>query len=431
MPAWANDVDNERYARALRHAGRSLSLYAHLPFCESMCSYCGCNVVVTSSRQRAERYLDVLELELDLVIARLGEDRRRSLATVHWGGGTPTFLTEAQLERLWRMITDRFDVEPGAEIAVEIDPMVTAEGQLRLLRELGFNRLSMGVQDLDERVQSAIGRGQSATVTRKVLDQARALGFSGVNFDLIYGLPEQTRASWQRTVRRLLEMAPDRLAIYSFAFLPELRPHQRALASTWLPKGREKLELFLAARRALADAGWVPIGIDHFARPDDELALARLDGRLGRNFQGYTVRAAPETVSVGGSAISDVGGIFAQNHRPLARYAADIRAGRLPVARGHVLTPDDSRRRRIVTEVMCNGAVTLMPDELATQFASSVDRLAPMVDDGLVTLTAGAHGMEVDVTPLGQHFLRNVAMAFDAYLPTGESADGAGFSRTV
>ncbi len=430
VPAWAGDVDSGSYGAALRGAGKRLSLYVHVPFCEAMCSYCGCNVVVTSSRQRADRYLDVLEAELDLVIDRLGEGDRRQLASIHWGGGTPTFLTEGQLTRLWGLIVDRFDVEDDAEIAVEIDPMATTDRQLRLLSELGFNRLSMGVQDLDERVQVAIGRGQSAARTREVLDRARALGFSGVNFDLIYGLPEQNKASWARTVERLLEMAPDRLALYSFAYLPDQRPHQRRLSQAWLPVGREKLDLFLTARSALLAAGWVQIGLDHFARPGDELARARLDGRLGRNFQGYTVRAAPETVAVGASAISDVGGMFAQNLRPLARYAAEVRAGRLPIAKGHTLTADDRRRRAVVTDLMCNGAVQLSLEDASAHFGEALRRLAPLAEDDLVTLTTDSGGVAIDVTELGQHFLRNVAMAFDAYLPEDGSAS-AGFSRTV
>ncbi|AKQ64496.1 Coproporphyrinogen III oxidase, oxygen-independent [Myxococcus hansupus] len=425
-PEWRKDFGPEDLVARLERAGarertEPLSLYVHLPFCRSLCWYCGCNVVVSKDCCAADRYIDHLEMELDLVSARLGS--RRTLSQIHWGGGTPTFLNEKQLERLWRAITRRFRIARDAEVAIEVHPAVTTSGQLTLLRSLGFNRVSMGLQDFDTRVQQATNRLQSPEETRALLEHARLLGFQGVNFDLIYGLPHQDAEGWARTLETVLSMRPDRLAVYSFAFMPEVLKHQRRMPAEAIPDGRTKLELFRAAYAAFVSAGYQPIGMDHFAVPDDELSRAQAERRLGRNFQGYTVQAASDVVAIGSTGISDVGGAYAQNVRALPRYYARVSQGCLATERGLALTADDQRRRAVITRLMCNFWVDLGPDADG-YFAPELERLRAFEDDGLVRRS----GTQLELTPLGRLFVRNVAMVFDTYLA---GAERPRFSRTV
>lgn len=426
VPAWTTEFGPEAYAQTLREAGEHeptepLSLYTHIPFCQAMCLYCGCNVIISRNRERAEPYLAALDTEMELVSGLLGE--RRRVSQLHWGGGTPTFLDEDQLRRLWSSITRRFELTPDAEVSVETNPATTSLEQLALLRELGFNRLSIGVQDLDPQVQAAVNRVQPLERIREFIEYARGLGFQSVNFDLIYGLPHQTPRSWARTLDEVLAMRPDRAAVYGLAYVPELRPHQRKMPEQAIPRGREKLDLFRQATRAFVSAGYETIGMDHFAAPGDELAVARREGRLWRNFQGYTVQSATETVAFGVTAIGDIGGGYAQNVRSLARYYEHLGAGRLATERGCRLDAEDRERRRMITQLMCNLELDLGPDA-ESRFAYELEALGPAVADGL----AEVEGSVVRVTPLGRFFLRNVAMPFDTYL-----RDGAGghFSRTV
>ncbi len=422
VPAWTDRVGPAAFAAALARASQRpaapLSTYLHIPFCRERCAFCGCNVVVTRSRDKADRYLDTLTREMDTVADLLGE--RRSLSQIHWGGGTPTFLDERQIETLWMAITRHFRVLPDAEVAIEIDPVVTSRSQLELLRKLGFNRLSVGVQDLDPRVQKSIDRVQSVEETRAALDHARALGFKGINFDLIYGLPLQTPKTWQRTLEQILEMRPDRLAVYSFAHVPDVRPNQKRLPVAGIPRGAEKLELFRLAWEALTGAGYQQIGMDHFAVPEDELALAQSRRALGRNFQGYTVQAATEVVAFGASAISDIGGVFAQNAHGLPRYQGAVNQGELAVERGIELTADDVQRRAIISQLMCNFWVDLRG---VPGFQPELARLSELEREGLVQV----RGREIELTPLGRIFVRNVATVFDAYLERQDQS----FSRTV
>ncbi len=421
VPVWTPNFGAEAHARALASAGKTpLSLYVHIPFCERLCSYCGCNVVVSHDRGRAGRYLDLVARELELVAQHLGKPR--TLTRIHLGGGTPTFLDENQLEQLWSAITAVFSVERDAELAIEIDPVVTRREQLALLHGLGWNRLSMGVQDFDPRVQDAVQRFQSVEDTRAMVDCARALGWGSVNFDLIYGLPRQTPESWRRTIDQVIELSPDRIAAFSFAYLPALRKQQRRLPQADLPLGAAKLELFRIAYQRLTDAGYVPIGMDHFARPDDELARAQAEGKLWRDFQGYTTRRDADTVAVGVTGISRVGGAFAQNVKSLTDYRVAIELGQLPTERGHVLSADDRERSDIITELMCNFALELTPERRA-RFAPELARLEQHASDGLCEI--GPYRLEV--TALGRMFVRNLAMVFDAYLEPGKGA----FSRTV
>jgi oxygen-independent coproporphyrinogen-3 oxidase len=415
------------HAGALSTAGlrpeSPLSIYVHLPFCRSLCLYCGCNVVVARQPDVAERYLGALEREMDLVLEKLGD--RRDVAQLHWGGGTPTFLQEAQLQRLHRAITSRFRLLPQAEVAIEVDPRVTTPGQLRVLRDLGFSRLSLGVQDLSPEVQEAIGRHQTTAQTETLVQHARQLGFATLNFDLVYGLPRQTPERWQRTLEHVVALGPDRVATYSFAHVPTLRPQQRRLPVAEIPTGAAKLQLLLAAQEHLGAAGYLPIGMDHFARASDELGQAQQRATLQRNFQGYTVMAAPDVVALGVSAISDLGGeVFAQNAHALRAYYQAIEHGELATTRGLRLSPDDQRRRALIAALMCDLRAELSADDLLT-FQPELAALAPLVDDGLVDLGEDF----VEVTALGRLFLRNIAMTFDAY--RSREAVPAARSRTI
>jgi oxygen-independent coproporphyrinogen-3 oxidase len=413
VPHWTAAFGPEEHGKALERAGDVLSLYVHLPFCREMCTFCGCNMVVLRKRSQIDEYLDAVEAELTLVAERLG--RRRRLSQLYWGGGTPTSLDEQQIERVYRMVEKRFDIDPAAEVAVEIDPTVTRPSQIELMRKLGFNRLSLGVQDLDPEVQQAINRIQTPEETEALLAQARELGYRGLNVDLIYGLPFQKTASWARTLERVIKMRPDRMAVYSFAYLPTVRKQQSLLPVHALPMGAEKLNLLRQAYEAFVGAGYVPIGMDHFAREDDGLAVAARAGTLRRNFIGYTAAADSEIVGVGATGISDVGNAYSQNIRPLKQYQAAVLGGRVATERGLALTEDDVRRRDIIQQIMCNFRVDLGPQG-SEQFAGELARLRGPEGAGLAEVS----GSEVSATPLGRVFVRNVAVVFDArYRPAG------------
>jgi oxygen-independent coproporphyrinogen-3 oxidase len=425
VPEWSEHFGERDYALALARASarpsEPLSLYLHIPFCRAMCSYCGCNVVATRDQTRADRYLDAIAAEATMVAERLGA--RRTVSRLHLGGGTPTFLDERQLWRLWDVVTDHFTLLPDAEVAVEIDPVVTTASQIALLARFGFNRLSMGVQDFDPRVQSAIHRIQTVEQTRAIVLDARAEGFRSVNFDLIYGLPRQTPESWRRTLEQVVELGPDRVAAFSFAFVPSVKPHQRRLPLSDLPLGRAKLELFLIAHEALTTAGYRAIGMDHFALAGDELAVAQRDGTLWRDFQGYTTQRARDTVALGASGIGDVGGAYCQSARLPNDYERLIAERHLPTVRGLERSRDDDLRRAIITQLMCNLRVDLGAGA-REKFAAELETLRGFQRDGLVILDAS----RVTVTEIGRLFVRNLAMAFDAHLRT---VAAPAFSRTV
>jgi oxygen-independent coproporphyrinogen III oxidase len=428
--------DAQYRARLEAAAGRGdepLSLYAHLPFCRERCSYCGCMVIITQKREVAARYLDYLEREIAMLAAALGG--RRRVVQHHWGGGTPTYLDLAQIERLDRAISRAFHIDRDAEKAIEIDPRVTTREQLVLLRQLGFNRLSMGIQDFTAAVQEAINRGQSEVRTRALYEYARGVGFDSINVDLIYGLPRQSLDAFRRTLASVVDMRPDRIAVYSYAHVPWLRPHQRQIDARELPDTTLKFELFGAAVEALLSAGYTAIGMDHFALPGDELAAAAASRRLHRNFMGYTTRPASDMVGVGVSAIGDVRGAFAQNHKKLPSYYAAIDAGLFPVERGYALSEDDRIRRYVITELMCNFHVSqaAVLERFGVEFARYFDaELAQLgahggpVDDGFVTIDEEG----VTVTGPGRLFVRNICMAFDSYLPAHQQG-GPVFSRTI
>jgi oxygen-independent coproporphyrinogen-3 oxidase len=421
------------YARHLERADRQggpLSVYVHLPFCREMCRFCGCNVVATHDRTRADAYLDQLEKELALVAARL--PNRRQASQLHWGGGTPTFLDERQLTRCHELVARHFAFTADVEKAVEIDPAITTKSQIETLAKLGFNRISMGVQDFDDKVQQVVGRIQGEKETAELVQAARDHGFKGVNLDLIYGLPYQTPETWKRTLDRILAIHPDRLAVFGFAYVPGSKPHQRLLPQEALPRTEQRVELFLGAVEAFTQAGYRLIGLDHFALETDELARAQEGGYLYRNFQGYTIRPAPDTVAFGMSSISDVGGAYVQNFHRLREWGEKVEAGVIPVERGAAMSEDDVMRRFVINRVMCLLRLDLGEVEErfgpAARAAIEADLQAgvkELQDDGLVTFD----GALLRVTPLGQLLVRNIAMLFDAYLKKGASR--AQFSRTV
>jgi len=428
VPEWNPRFGPAEYADKLCEASREgssspLSLYFHLPFCRHMCAFCGCNVVVTRDSTKADEYLTHLELELALAAERLG--KRREISQLHLGGGTPTFLNEAQLSRLWRAIRTHFAVRNDAELAVEVNPVVTTSRHLTLLRSFGFNRLSMGVQDFDRDVQQAIERNQSFELTAGMVAEARSIGFRGINLDLVYGLPLQTQSKWARTLRRIVDIRPDRIAVYSFAFVPNLKPHQKRLPIGKLPHGEAKLSLFRSAYNAFVEASYQAIGMDHFALPEDELAVAQDARTLWRNFQGYTIKAATDVIAFGITGISDVQGAYAQNIRPLPQYYRAISAGRFATVRGVQLSNDDRRRRSVITDLMCNFWVDLGDDGL-NYFEPELDDLRRLEREGLLRLS----GSEVELTSLGRVFVRNVAMVFDTYLRRAANAPKP-FSMTV
>jgi len=411
-----------------------LSLYVHLPFCQARCSFCGCHVVVTKNTSLADVYLDRLVKEAEMVSLRLGE--RTTLHQYHWGGGTPTYYSPDDLARLHATLMGMFDMAPGAEVAIEVDPRVTSIEHLEVLRGLGFNRLSMGIQDFDPTVQDLIGRHQTIDEAVELHTAARELGFESINFDLIYGLPGQTDESFATTLRQVTELMPDRLAVYSFAYMPSKVTQQIRIDGSKIPDRDTKFRLLTAAVDGLVGAGYEQIGMDHFALPGDDLTVARANGTLSRNFMGYTAKRSPDVVAIGTSGISDVQGAYAQNHKRMTDYYGSIDAGELPIERGIALSPDDLVRRHVITELMCNGKVDSVDVEtrfgisFATYFAAELAALAApggAIEEGLVELT----GNDLHATELGELFIRNVAMEFDAYMAGHRNSSKPHFSRTV
>lgn len=420
-------------AEAATRPDDPLSLYVHLPFCEHRCTFCGCNVVITQHRAVAEKYLTYLHREIREVARRLG--KRRKVVQYHWGGGTPTYLSVEQMRELQQVVTECFDIQPDAEAAIEVDPRVTSRAQIDLLRRMGFNRLSMGVQDFDPDVQAIISRNQTERQTRELFEYSRSAGFASINIDLIYGLPLQKPETFAKTLATVIDLRADRVAVYSYAHVPWLRTQQKGFDPAMLPSGEQKLELFCLAREAFVRAGYCPIGMDHFAVPEDELAKAVQTRTLSRNFMGYTVKAAPDMIGVGVSAIGDVAGAYAQNQKKLPRYYDALDRGLLPIDRGYRLSADDRLRRFVITQLMCNFHV----DKRAVEetFGIAFDRtfareLAELASpDGLIAngfVTASRDALHVE--PLGRLFVRNVAMLFDRYL-LEKKADAPIFSRTV
>lgn len=423
VPSWTASFGPAKYAEALAEGGEDdapVALYVHLPYCLKRCLYCGCHAIANSRSSTIDGYLDRLDDELALVFGSFGNGR--PVQQMHWGGGTPNHLSDAQLERLKVMISRHVEFAPDAELSIEGDPRVTTLAQLLHLRALGFERISFGVQDLDPKVQEAIGRVQPTELVEEMVAASRDAGFTGVNVDLVYGLPRQTPASFWATIARVRAMSPDRVACFGYAHLPSLFAHQRAIKEEELPGAAARSELFGLAVEGFTGTGYEWIGLDHFALKSDSLSVAQRAGRLHRDFMGYTTRPSGHLIGVGMSAISEVAGCFAQNAAQMERWRTHLTEGRLPIVRGHVLTPDDRARRAAILRLMCD---LELPRETIDAFPGTLDRLAPFEEDGLVEVSWDA----VRVTPLGRYFLRNICTTFDAYF-AGQQATGA-FSRTV
>src|SRR5580704_14682454 len=432
-PVWQDNFgpdDLEQFYARANEDRTPVSLYMHLPFCESLCLFCACNVVITKDHAVAPPYIEILEREIEHVSRFV--PRERPVVQFHWGGGTPTYLTPEQMEGLFRFTAERFTFATDAEIGIEIDPRVTTYAHLEVLRRMGFNRLSMGIQDFHPDVQKTIHRIQPFEMTRELFQTARELGFDSINADLIYGLPHQTPESFAKTVDQLVELAPDRVALFSYAHVPWLKKQQGAFAM-YLPEGMQKFEIFRVGLQKFLEAGYLYIGMDHFAKPGDELAVAQRERTLHRNFQGYTTKAGADLFGMGVTAISGIQDAYAQNHRDLASWEKAVAERGLATMRGYHLSEDDRLRRSVISRLLCH--TIIIKDEVSHEFGVDFDeyfgeelrRLEPSRDDGLVLLERD----QIRTTWLGRIFIRNLAMVFDPYLEKQQLAAKPLFSKTL
>ena len=410
-------------------ASAPLSLYVHIPFCEAVCYYCACNKVITRHHERAAEYLDALDLEIGLVRAELGSAQQ--VSQLHFGGGSPTFLSDAELERVMASLRGAFHIDGSTEMSIEIDPRTVTPQRLAFFRDLGFNRISFGVQDFDPQVQQAVHRVQPFESVRGLMASARELGFESINADLIYGLPKQTPESFARTVAQIGELRPDRIALYAYAHLPQRFKPQRRILVADLPSAGQRVDMLGGAIAGFLARGYSYIGMDHFALPDDALAVAKRQGRLHRNFQGYSTQPDCDLIGLGVSSIGKVGASYYQNAKTLPEYYDALRQGQLPVQRGIALTRDDVLRRAVIMALMCQGRVEFESIQLAhlidmrEYFAHELAQLQPMAEAGLVELEPGA----VQVTASGWYVVRAVAMVFDRALQNDKLRER--FSRII
>ncbi len=406
-----------------------LSIYVHVPFCDTVCYYCACNKVVTRDHGRSAKYIKYLVKEVVRVGALLGDERR--ICQVHWGGGTPTFLSREEMAALAGALRAQFELQPECECSIEVDPRQAEPGRMAFLAALGFNRVSVGVQDFDAEVQKAVHRVQSEATTRRVIDEARSSGFRSVNLDLIYGLPRQTLDSFNATLDKALALDPDRIALYSYAHLPAVFKPQRRIRAADLPSAEAKLQILTLAIGRLTRAGYLYIGMDHFAKPDDELAVAQRQGRLQRNFQGYSTHPESDLLGFGVSAIGRIGPIYYQNLKGLDEYYRTLDDERVPVWRGVELTPDDLLRRAVIQALICHFRVSIESMEISylvdfrRYFGVELEMLKPFAADGLVELGPDW----ITVTPKGRLLVRAVCMVFDRYLRA--SRERAGYSKVI
>lgn len=406
-----------------------LSLYVHIPFCESLCYYCACNKIITKQHSRAQRYLEYLKREVQLHIDELGWGH--SVSQLHLGGGSPTFLSDAELAVLMSMLQHHFSLVAGGEYSIEVDPRTVNAARLQTIHGLGFNRLSLGVQDFDPLVQQAVHRVQPTEQVIALIEAARTVGFESVNMDLIYGLPKQTRESFDRTLQQVVALRPDRIALYAYAHLPERFKPQRRIVTEDLPSSAEKISMLARAMECLMEAGYVYVGMDHFALPDDALAIAKRQGRLHRNFQGYSTQADCDLIALGVSSIGRIGASYSQNAKTLDEYYDLLDQNRFPVVRGLALTRDDLVRRAVIMALMCQGELHFESIELAflldfkLYFSKELSILRTLEEQGLVVLEPSS----IVVTQQGWFFVRAIAMVFDRYLQTDRTR--AQFSKII
>lgn len=399
-------------------ASRPLSVYVHIPFCPSICYYCACNKIITKDHGRSAKYLAYLAREMDAVLSHLAG--RVEVSQLHWGGGSPTFLVDDELRLLMGMIRERFMLLPDGEYSIEVDPRNVSVETVALLAELGFNRMSIGIQDFSLDVQKTVNRIQSLEETRRVMNAARDFGFKSISVDLMYGLPKQNVISFNHTLDAVIKLSPDRLSIYNYAHVPSQAKAQRRISSADLPTADERLQILQLSIRRLTDAGYVFIGMDHFAKPTDELAIAQRQGLLHRNFQGYSTHAEADLISFGVSSIGKIGAAYVQNVRTLDEYYSLLDQGNLPILRGIQLNADDLLRRSIIQSLMCHFALPIESIEIAhlidfkSYFTAELDDLSAMEEDGLVSVT----DQWITVNPSGRLLVRAIAMVFDRYLRT-------------
>jgi len=420
-PMFHTGIDASAYGESLHRAAKvdaPLSLYMHIPFCDTVCYYCGCNKVVTKQRQKAVPYLDALLAEIDLLADNIGKNR--PISQLHWGGGTPTFLSNDQICRLVDRLHERFRFvsDTEGEYGIEVDPRECGETTIRVLRDNGFNRLSMGVQDFDADVQKAVNRIQSREETLRVLTQAREAGFVSINIDLMYGLPLQSVASFDRTLSTIIDFSPDRIALFNYAHLPHMFMPQRRINQEDIPPPETKLAILEQSITRLLDAGYIFIGMDHFAKPDDELAVAQREGHLYRNFQGYSTHADADMLGLGITSIGYVDGSFHQNIKDLETYYARVGAREFPILRGYRLSDEDHLRRCVIMRLMCDFSLEFgrvnreFGINFTEHFADSLADLEEMRADGLLKMDAD----HLIVLPAGRLLIRNIAMVFDEHL---------------
>ncbi|MFN4319851.1 MAG: oxygen-independent coproporphyrinogen III oxidase [Aquificaceae bacterium] len=408
--------------------GRPLSLYFHIPFCESACWFCGCNVIISHRKDVSRRYLNYIYKEMELLRQYLDTSRR--VVQLHWGGGTPNFLTNEEIKELFGKIREVFNIDEDAEISVEIDPRYLSEGQLETLREVGFNRVSMGLQDLDPEVQRAINRLQDYELMKRVMKDLRSLGFKSINIDLIYGLPYQRPEKFKETIEKTIDLDPDRVAVFNFAYVPWLKPLQRKIDPSTLPPPEDKLTILEMSIDIFQKRGYVFIGMDHFAKPEDELARAQRDGTLWRNFQGYTTKKGVDLIGIGATSIGMLYDGYFQNYKTIREYYLALDEGKLPVMRGYVLNQEDIIRREVIMDLMCNFQCSFEKIErmfnidFEEHFFAELEELKDMERDGLLKI----EDRSIKVMPEGRLLIRNIAMVFDQYIKTSKEKR---FSRTI
>jgi len=432
-PVWIDSFGPKEFEGAIDDANgkRSpVSLYMHLPFCESLCLFCACNVVIRKDKSVTPPYLSTLKKEINRMAE--GISRERQVVQFHWGGGTPTYLSPEQIEDLFTYTRERFTFAPDAEIGIEVDPRVTTRAHMETVRKMGFNRLSMGIQDFKEDVQKAVHRIQSYEVTRDLIATARELGFDSINVDLIYGLPYQTADSFAHTVEQIVGLSPDRIAMFSYAHVPWLKKQQGSFVAH-LPEGMKKFDIFRSGLLKFLEAGYLYIGMDHFAKENDELAISQRNRTLHRNFQGYTTKAGADLYGMGITAISGVQDTYAQNYRDIPSWEKAVEEHGLATMRGYRLSEDDVIRREVISRLLCH--TVIVKDEISNQFgidfdeyfAPELERLKMPQEDGLVVM----NDKEIRTAWLGRIFIRNLAMVFDPYLEKQQLAARPLFSKTL
>jgi len=432
-PVWTDSFGPKEFEVAIDDANRKrspVSLYMHLPFCESLCLFCACNVVIRKDKSVTPPYLSVLKKEIDRMAQ--GVSRERQVVQFHWGGGTPTYLSPEQIEDLFTFTHERFTFAPDAEIGIEVDPRVTTRAHMETVRKMGFNRLSMGIQDFKEDVQKAVHRIQSYEVTRDLIATARDLGFDSINVDLIYGLPYQSADSFAHTIEQIVGLSPDRIAMFSYAHVPWLKKQQGSFVAH-LPEGMKKFDIFRSGLLKFLEAGYLYIGMDHFAKKNDELAVSQRNRTLHRNFQGYTTKAGADLYGMGITAISGVQETYAQNYRDIPSWEKAVEERGLATMRGYRLSQDDAIRREVISRLLCH--TVIVKDEISRQFgihfdeyfAPELERLKTPQEDGLVAM----NDKEIRAAWLGRIFIRNLAMVFDPYLEKQQLAARPLFSKTL